>query len=333
MADGGEGEAVVGHRCLGAAGIWRKNATEDGEASGVDHAAEDRREAQVGVGRDIGEHEVVAAGVVFGEDAGADAHFGADAVGLAVLAGDLGGDGVDVDRLDGSRAEEDGGDREHAGASADIEHRHAGADEFVHSAEAEAGGLVVAGAEGLAGVQADGDLPGLHFVLDPGGDDDDAVAGVNDAEEFTPADGPILLVDGLRGELDGGIGLHGTAQVLGEDGAEFAAGEVGAHEHGLAAAHLKAEFGAEDIDRLFDRDPTGRDAAHQLGHFLDERGRRLGGDFEPERHGGLASRQRRLEAARRSPCLCAAGRACPWCRPTAGGGRAGPRSGHPARRR
>ena len=91
---------MCGHRGLGAAGVWREDAAEDGEAPGFDDVAEDWGKPQIGVRGDVRKDEVVAAGVVVGEDAGADSHFGADAVGVAVLARDLGGDRVDVDRFD-----------------------------------------------------------------------------------------------------------------------------------------------------------------------------------------------------------------------------------------
>jgi len=148
---------------------------------------------------------------------------------------------------------------------------------------------VVAGAERLTRVETDDELIRPRFVFDPGGDDEDAPAEIDDAEELAPGDGPVLLVERLRDELHLGERFHGAAKVLGEDGAELARREVHAEEDGLVGAHAEALFGAEDIDRFLDGDTAGGDIAHHGGHGIDEGGGHMSGDFEPE-HGPMEPR-------------------------------------------
>src|SRR3990172_2969743 len=269
VGHGGEAEPLGLHGGHDPASVGGENAGKDEVALGPHNGAEGRRQADVGIGADVGQDEFVAAFVSHGEHAGADSDFGADAVLVAVPAGDPGCDGVNVNGGDAGDAEFDGRDGEHAGTGADIEHGDTGAGEGVEGGEAKTGGLVVAGAERLSGIEADGNLAGANLVLDPGGDDDCTAAGIDDAEKLAPGNGPVLFEDGAGSEFDGGVRLHGTAEALGEDCGQLGAGQVGADEDGLAAADTEAHFGAENVHRFLNGDASEGDDADQVADLLN----------------------------------------------------------------
>ena len=114
-----------------------------------------------GAGEDVGDDEVV--GGVIADGAVGEAGGGdgvdevADAVVAGVVAGGVGGDGVDVAGDDRAMQAFGDGDGEDAGAGADVEGVAEAAvfQDAVDEFEAAGGGLVVAGAEGEGGLDAD----------------------------------------------------------------------------------------------------------------------------------------------------------------------------------
>jgi len=163
-----------------------------------------------------------------------------------ILCGDLDGDLVDVERDHGCKAQPRRGDREHAGAAADVENGAPLLGE--QELEAEAGRGMRAGAEGAAGVDHDGECAGrgrLPRRADPKRTDRDAVM------ELAPAVLPSLGDFGdervgegrehaagrlsVRGELDGGGALallESLGRELDEAGAELFRLGVGRRDGG-----------------------------------------------------------------------------------------------------
>ena len=137
------------------------------------------RQREQRVGQEVGEHKIEGLGAahqgVVEAHGVEDAHAGGDAVEPRVGARHGGGDRVVVDGEDaGAGKGAGGGDRQHAGAAAQVEHalEPACARQPVDGLEAKRGGGVVAGAERLAGLDLDGVAP--HRKARP------VVAGVHD---------------------------------------------------------------------------------------------------------------------------------------------------------
>ena len=119
----------------------------------------------------------------------------ADAVESRVGVGDLHGDGIDVAEPDLSPEDFRGGDRQHPGAAADVEHRAwpAPLEQAVEMHEAAAGGAMMAGAEGEPRLDLDPDIidPDLRAIM---GAMHEKAAGAHRLEAGQRIGDPVLLL-------------------------------------------------------------------------------------------------------------------------------------------
>ncbi len=167
-----------------------------------------------------------------------------DGVRRQVVARDIDRQLVGVEGDDLARAQSGGGDREDAGAGAEVEEAAAGKDVSLQGEQAHAGGGVLAGAEGHPGVEADDDLVRPGVVLPPARGDDEAASHPLDVEMPLPGLGPVFLADPAAAQPGKGRGEGEAGEVAAEGpplgGEALVAAQVGPDEGGTAGVDRDA---------------------------------------------------------------------------------------------
>ena len=133
--------------------------------------------ADDGVCHDVGGDDIVPAAGLVGQVTHQNGQLVSHAVQGGILACGAHGHGVDVHTLGTACAQLEGGNGKDAAAGADVQHPLTAAHPLVQRFQAEAGGLVAAGAKGKAGVKDQLDAVGI--VLLPGGHDGQPFANVH----------------------------------------------------------------------------------------------------------------------------------------------------------
>ena len=231
-----------------AIGLGIEYARENSGAAGLGYAADAGGELGQRTGQNIGDHQIIGRArgdLVVIEPGGLDGvDLLADAIFDRIVDGGGHGDGVDVggenDRLEPLGQ----GNGEDASAGADIDHAHRGAlgQQGLNGLKAPGGGLVVAGAEGLGGVdfhrrQAFGH--GRCFVAAI-----DIEAAGNDRRQAFQRFGDPVDLRINRGDGEGDIAAQNLAGQLGKGG-NVRRAVAGGFEHPLAGFFVFVRRGGQ----------------------------------------------------------------------------------------